>query len=91
MAVRIRLARMGRKKKPFYRVVVANSEAPRDGRYIENVGTYDTNVDPAAINLDAEKALKWLKEGAKPTETVRVILKKAGILETFQKEAKKAS
>ncbi len=88
MAVRIRLARMGRKKKPFYRVVVANSEAPRDGRYIENVGTYDPNVDPAAVNFDAEKALKWLKEGAKPTETVRVLLKKAGILETFQKEAK---
>jgi len=88
MAVRIRLARGGRKKKPFYRVVVANSESPRDGRFIENVGTYDPNVDPAAVNIDTEKAVKWLKTGAKPTETVRVLLKNSGVLDAFAKEAK---
>ncbi|MDH3974476.1 MAG: 30S ribosomal protein S16 [Deltaproteobacteria bacterium] len=88
MAVRIRLARGGRNKKPVYRVVVADSEAPRDGRFIEKVGTYDPNVEPAAVELDAEVALKWLKTGAKPTETVKSLLDKAGILETFKKEAK---
>ena len=88
MAVRIRLARGGKKKQPIYRVVVADSESPRDGKFIEKVGTYDPNVDPAVVELDSEKALKWLKVGAKPTETVRVLLSKAGILETFKKEAK---
>lgn len=85
MAVKIRLARMGRNKKPFYRVVVADSEAPRGGRFIEKVGTYDPNVDPAAITLDEEKAIKWLKEGAVPTPTVKSILKRSGVIEKFQK------
>lgn len=88
MAVKIRLARMGRKKKPFYRVVVADSESPRDGRYIEKIGTYDTNIDPAAITLDKDSALKWLKVGAQPTETVKSILRKEGVLDEFQKPAK---
>ncbi len=88
MAVKIRLARGGRKKKPLYRVVVADSKAPRDGRFIEKVGNYDPNVDPAAVTIDEEKTLKWLKTGAQPTETVRVLLKKEGILEKFQAEAK---
>ena len=88
MAVKIRLARGGRKKKPIYRVVVADSKAPRDGRFIEKVGNYDPNVDPAAVTIDEEKTLKWLKTGAQPTETVRVLLKKKGILEKFQAEAK---
>lgn len=81
MAVRIRLARGGRKKSPFYRVVVADSEAPRDGRYIEKIGTYDPRIEPAAVNLDEEKIIKWLKDGAKPTETVRSLLRKSGILD----------
>lgn len=88
MAVRIRLARVGRKKSPFYRVVVADADSPRDGRFIERVGTYDPRVDPATIEIDEEKAIKWLKEGAKPTETVRSLLRKKGILENFEKQAK---
>ncbi len=83
MAVRIRLARGGKKKKPFYRVVVADSEAPRDGRFIEKIGTYDPTTDPASINLDTERAIKWLKEGAKPTETVKSILKKSGVFQSM--------
>lgn len=88
MAVKIRLARGGRNKKPVYRVVVANSESPRDGKFIEKVGTYDPNVDPAAINIDEEKALKWLKTGAQPTETVKSLLTKTGVMESFAKKAK---
>lgn len=88
MAVRIRLSRGGRNKKPIYRIIVANSESPRDGKFLEKVGSYDPNVDPAAVELDQEKILKWLKTGAKPTETVRAILKKDGVLDTFAKEAK---
>ncbi len=88
MAVRIRLSRGGRNKKPIYRIIVANSEAPRDGKFLEKVGSYDPNVDPAAVELDQEKVLKWLKTGARPTETVRAILKKNGVLDTFAKEAK---
>ena len=88
MAVRIRLARGGRNKMPVYRVVVANSESPRDGKFLEKVGTYDPNFDPAKVDIDQEKTIKWLKTGAKPTETVRVLLKKSGILDAFAKEAK---
>jgi len=88
MAVKIRLTRMGRKKKPFYRVVVADSEAPRDGRYIERVGTYDPNSDPATISINEELTIKWLKEGAKPTETVRSLLKKSGVIDAFRSQAK---
>ncbi|HHL39869.1 MAG TPA: 30S ribosomal protein S16 [Deltaproteobacteria bacterium] len=79
MAVRIRLARHGRKKRPFYRIVVADASSPRDGRCIEVVGTYDPNHDPAAVDLKAEKIVAWLKKGASPSETVRQILKKAGV------------
>ncbi len=77
--VKIRLRRMGAKKAPFYRVVVADSRYPRDGRFIEEIGTYDPRQDPAAINIDVERAQAWIKTGAQPTETVRDLLKKAGL------------
>ncbi|MCB2183848.1 MAG: 30S ribosomal protein S16 [Desulfobulbaceae bacterium] len=77
MAVKIRLTRMGRKKKPFYRIVVANSEAPRDGKFLEVVGTYDPMQEPAAITLHQEKLQSWLDQGATPTTTVKSLLKKA--------------
>ena len=80
MAVKIRLRRMGAKKAPFYRVVVADSRYPRDGRFIEELGTYDPMADPAEIKIDAEKAKKWISNGAQPTDTVKAILKKEGIL-----------
>ncbi len=80
MAVKIRLRRMGAKKAPFYRVVVADSRYPRDGRFIEEIGTYNTMTEPAEINIDAEKAKKWIANGAQPTDTVKSILKKEGIL-----------
>ena len=74
--VKMRLKRMGMKKKPFYRVVVADERSPRDGRFIEEIGYYDPMTEPAAtIKIDAEKAQKWLKSGAQPTDTVRVLLK----------------
>jgi len=76
MAVRIRLTRLGRKKKPFYRIVVANNEAPRDGKFLEVVGTYDPNQDPAAVTFDTEKLNHWLGLGAEPTVTVRSLIKK---------------
>lgn len=79
MAVKIRLRRMGAKKAPFYRVVVADSRYPRDGRFIDEIGTFNPLTDPAEINLDAEKVQKWLKNGAQPTDTVRALIKKAGI------------
>ena len=81
MAVKIRLRRMGAKKAPFYRVVVADSRYPRDGRFIEEIGTYNPLMDPPAINIDADAAKKWLKNGAQPTDTVKVLLKKAGVFE----------
>ena len=77
--VKIRLKRMGAKKAPFYRVVVADSRYPRDGRFIEEIGTYDPNVEPAAVKIDMEKANKWIANGAQPTETVRALLKKASV------------
>ncbi|BBW96713.1 MULTISPECIES: 30S ribosomal protein S16 [Geobacillus] len=83
MAVKIRLKRMGAKKKPFYRIVVADSRSPRDGRFIETIGTYDPVAEPAQINIDEELALKWLQNGAKPSDTVRSLLSKQGILEKF--------
>lgn len=82
MAVKIRLRRIGAKKMPFYRVVVADSRSPRDGRFIEEIGTYNPLTDPATINIDAEKADKWLKNGAQPTETVRSLLKKSGVIKS---------
>lgn len=80
MAVKIRLRRMGAKKAPFYRVVVADSRYPRDGRFIEEIGYYNPMTEPAEIKLDAEKAKKWISNGAQPTDTVKTILKKEGIL-----------
>ena len=78
MAVIIRLARHGAKKKPFYRIVVANSESPRDGKYLENVGTYDPLFDPAKVSLKSERIKYWIDQGAKPSDTVRNLLKKEG-------------
>ena len=80
MAVKIRLRRMGAKKDPFYRIVVADSRYPRDGRFIEEIGTYDPKTEPATLKVDAEKAKEWISNGAQPTDTVRGILKKAGVL-----------
>ena len=79
MAVKIRLRRMGQKKAPFYRIVVADSRSPRDGRFIAEIGTYDPNTDPSTINVDAEAAKKWIANGAKPTDVVAKIFKVAGI------------
>lgn len=87
MAVKIRLARAGAKKKPFYQIVVADERCKRDGRFIENVGTYDPNQDPAAVTFNEAKTLEWLGQGAQPTDTVREILKKAGIWAKFVSKA----
>ena len=81
MSVKIRLKRMGMKKKPFYRVVVADVASPRDGRFIEEIGYYNPMTNPAEVKIDAEKAQKWIKNGAQPTETVRALLKKSGIID----------
>ncbi|MCL2839015.1 MAG: 30S ribosomal protein S16 [Oscillospiraceae bacterium] len=78
--VKIRLRRMGAKKAPFYRVVVADSRYPRDGRFIEEIGTYNPLTDPATINIDADKAKTWIGNGAQPTDTVRALLKKQNII-----------
>ena len=80
MAVKIRLRRMGAKKNPFYRIVVADSRYPRDGRFIEEIGTYDPLKTPADVKIDADKAKQWIATGAQPTDTVRVLLKKSNIL-----------
>lgn len=80
MAVKIRLRRMGAKKAPFYRIVVADSRYPRDGRFIEEIGYYNPMTDPADIKLDAEKAKQWISNGAQPTDTVKAILKNNGVL-----------
>ena len=80
MAVKIRLRRMGQKKAPFYRIVVADSRSPRDGRFIEEIGYYDPTKEPSVIKVDAEKAKKWIESGAQPTDTVKNILKKNGVL-----------
>ena len=79
MAVKIRLRRMGQKKAPFYRIIVADSRSPRDGRFIDEIGTYDPTVEPSAIKVDAEAAKKWINNGAQPTEQVAKIFKVAGI------------
>ena len=83
MAVKIRLKRMGAKKSPFYRIVAADSRSPRDGRYIEVVGTYNPVVQPAEVKIDEELALKWLQNGAKPSDTVRNLFSNEGIMEKF--------
>ena len=89
MAVKIRLRRMGAKKRPFYRIVVADSRSPRDGRCIEEIGYYNPVSEPVEIKIDDEKAVKWLKSGAQPTDTVKDLFKKHGVTEKFE-EAKKA-
>ncbi|MBO5219540.1 MAG: 30S ribosomal protein S16 [Clostridia bacterium] len=81
MAVKLRLTRLGAKKNPYYRVVVADSRYPRDGRFIEVIGTYNPMTEPAEIKIDNEKAQAWLKNGAQPTETVKALLKKSGAIE----------
>ena len=83
MAVKIRLTRMGSKKKPFYRINVADSRAPRDGRFIETVGTYNPLTDPETVTLKEEKVMNWLNNGAQPSDTVRNLLSKQGIMKKF--------
>jgi small subunit ribosomal protein S16 len=83
MSVRIRLRRMGAKKRPFYRVVVADQRSPRDGRFIENIGRYHPLEDPSLIEIDEERALHWLRVGAQPSNTVQVLMTKVGIWEKF--------
>lgn len=83
MAVKIRLKRMGAKKAPFYRIVVADSRSPRDGRFIDQIGTYNPLTTPAEININEEAAQKWLNNGAQPTDTVKNLFSKAGIMEKF--------
>jgi len=84
MAVKMRLRRMGKKKQPLYRVVVAEARCPRDGRFIETLGQYNPRTSPVTINIKEEKAIYWLTKGAQPTETVMSLLKKAGIWDKFQ-------
>jgi small subunit ribosomal protein S16 len=81
MAVKMRLKRMGAKKAPFYRVIVADSRSPRDGRFIDEIGYFNPLTNPAEIQLDAEKAKKWISNGAQPTDTVKALLKKSGIVD----------
>lgn len=83
MAVRIRLKRMGAHKAPFYRVVVSDSRSPRDGRFIEEIGFYNPVAQPAQVQIDEEKALRWLQTGAQPSDTVRSLLSKAGVMKRF--------
>lgn len=79
MAVKIRLKRMGQKKAPFYRIIVADSRSPRDGRFIEEIGTYDPNLEPSAVSINEEAAKRWIANGAQPTEVVGKLFKNAGI------------
>ena len=90
MAVRIRLRRLGAKKRPFYRVVVADQRSPRDGRFIEAIGKYHPLEDPSLIEIDEERALEWLKKGAQPSEAVQNLMTKVGIWEKFEAERPKA-
>ena len=89
MAVKIRLTRMGDKKSPFYRIIVADSRKARDGAYIEKLGTFNPLTDPAQITLDVEKTKKWLSNGAQPTETARTLLVRQGVLQPLTKNAPK--
>lgn len=86
MAVKLRLKRMGKKGKPFYRIVAADSRSPRDGRIIESIGTYNPTTNPAEVKVDSELAVKWLKNGAQPSDTVRNILSKEGIMKQLHEE-----
>lgn len=88
MAVKIRLKRMGAKKKPFYRLVVSDSRSPRDGRFIEELGYYNPVSEPVDVKIDDEKAIQWLKNGAQPTDTVKGLLKKYGVMEKFEQSKK---
>lgn len=83
MAVKIRLKRMGSKRKPFYRIVVADSRSPRDGRFIEEIGYYNPVVEPVQVKIDEESVLRWLSNGAQPSDTVRNILSREGIMQKF--------
>ena len=87
MATKIRLTRLGKKKSPFYRIIVADSNSPRDGRFIDQIGTYDPTKEPAEVIVDKEAAVKWLKNGAQPTEVVARLFKNAGICKCACKEA----
>jgi small subunit ribosomal protein S16 len=84
MSVRIRLRRMGARKQPYYRVVVADSRSPRDGRFLDTIGTYNPRTEPAEIRIDREKALAWLENGAEPTDSARSLLSKLGIWQRFR-------
>ncbi|WP_085992414.1 30S ribosomal protein S16 [Oceanobacillus senegalensis] len=86
MAVKIRMKRMGSKRNPFYRIVVADSRSPRDGRNIEQIGTYNPVVSPVEVKIDEEKALDWMKKGAKPSDTVRNLFSKEGIMKKFHEQ-----
>ena len=86
MAVKIRLTRMGAKKNPFYRIVVADSRSPRDGRFIEILGNYDSTKEPAVINVDEDKAIDWMSKGAQPTDTVRSLFSKKGSMAKFDEK-----
>ncbi|MBR1397516.1 MAG: 30S ribosomal protein S16 [Selenomonadaceae bacterium] len=89
MMVKIRLSRFGAKKKPFYRIVVADSRSPRDGRFIEIIGNYDPLKDPAVVNVDEDKAVSWILNGAQPTDTVRSLLNKKGVMAKVEAAKKK--
>ncbi len=91
MAVKIRLKRMGAKKNPFFRIVVADSRAPRDGRFIESIGYYDSTVQPAVVKIDEEKALDWMSKGAQPTDTVKSLFSKDGIIAKYAEAKAKKS
>ena len=91
MAVKIRLKRMGAKKNPFFRIVVADSRAPRDGRFIESIGYYDSTVQPAVVQIDEEKALSWMSKGAQPTDTVKSLFSKDGIIAKYAEATAKKS
>lgn len=92
MAVKLRLKRMGAKQRPFYRIVAADARSPRDGRFIDTVGTYDAIANPAKITLDKEKVMNWLEKGAQPTDTVRALLKSEGVLKEYSEaKTKKAT
>ncbi len=90
MAVRIRLRRIGKKKQPQYRLIVADSSSPRDGRFIESIGRYNPRVEPAQLSVDEERALWWLRQGAQPSDTALSLLKQSGVWETFTGEPAKA-
>ncbi len=89
MAVKLRLQRLGKKKQPFYRIVAADSRSPRDGKFIEVVGTYNPRVNPPEVTIKEDKAIKWLKNGAQPTDTVRSLLRREGILLRYHMMRKK--